>query len=301
MIEFDWIYVPEGSFTYGLSEAQREKIRTLIREQVGYEQLSPQEQSLIEKTIEGYQRETALIRANWDHPSGVPFAPESNEFKELRRRKGLGQLLSVEYNLLKIPPPFTTPVGPFYISRFPVTELQMGEFYRYFGLTRDFPLSKRDECNRPEAVSPAVADMFCHWIGAVLPVASSWEYVARGPESFLYPWGNEWDPSKGNFPTAHGPRQLPEQAQGYGLYTPVDAYPEGASPFGAFDMAGNMPEWTRTISYDGSMWAMGHNVRRPSQPEWYYYMVFHHSFGGMMRVGFRPLMSEWHCTTWPGF
>lgn len=76
------------------------------------------------------------------------------------------------------------------------------------------------------------AEAYAQWRGGTLPTEAQWEYAARGPESLIYPWGNEWDDTKANVIDSQAP-------------TPVGSYPEGASWVEALDMAGNLMEWTQ--------------------------------------------------------
>lgn len=74
------------------------------------------------------------------------------------------------------------------------------------------------------------AEAYAHWRGGRLPTESEWEYAARGPESSIYPWGNEWDSAKANVTELE-------------IIAEVGSYPDGASWVGALDMAGNAMEW----------------------------------------------------------
>ncbi len=75
------------------------------------------------------------------------------------------------------------------------------------------------------------AKAFCEWKGKRLPTEAEWEKAARGPSSSLYPWGNEFDPTKANFGKLHEATM------------PVNSNPQGASYYGVFNMAGNVFEW----------------------------------------------------------
>ncbi len=130
-------------------------------------------------------------------------------------------------------------VGPFLIDKSEVTNEQYSQFVRQ---TRHQPPSHwpKGQYQIGKATIPVVnvswydAKDYCEWSGKRLPTEEEWEFAARGKDGRLYPYGgNQWKPRFSN-------------AKEVGLEEPqpVGSYPDGASPFGVLDMAGNAAEWT---------------------------------------------------------
>lgn len=101
-------------------------------------------------------------------------------------------------------------------------------------------------------VSWANAVIYCSSMDRRLPTEAEWEKAAtwnpRTNQKLVYPWGNEYNCSKGNFDDeteldASLMQDGSVNCDGYTRTAPVGSFPEGASPYGALDMGGNVWEW----------------------------------------------------------
>ncbi|MDI6744105.1 MAG: SUMF1/EgtB/PvdO family nonheme iron enzyme [Thermodesulfovibrionales bacterium] len=121
----------------------------------------------------------------------------------------------------------TIDLKAFYIDKYEVTN----EAYKKVKHDHKFP---PDKAKHPVVnVSWHDANTYCKALGKRLPSEEEREKAARGTDERLYPWGKAFDKAKANTREA-----------GIKGTVPVGSYESGKSPYGIYDMAGNVREWT---------------------------------------------------------
>jgi formylglycine-generating enzyme required for sulfatase activity len=158
----------------------------------------------------------------------------------------------------------------FYIDKTEVPNKYYQQFCEATGrpLPKDFPADKPDLPVVNVTVIDAVA--FASWANKRLPTAKEWEKAARGKDGFLYPWGDTPDKSKAN-------------VESKGL-RPVTDLPQGASPCGALNMAGNAWEMLneQTTPSQSAQDYFRSIIDPPLKPDEHWYMMRGSSYGGKL-------------------
>lgn len=140
-------------------------------------------------------------------------------------------------------PLHTVYLGDFYIDKYEITNAQYKEFVDSMG-PKFSPWHWRDGRYEPGRENHPVVNVtwynaksYCEWSGKRLPTEAEWEKASRGSEGWLYPWGNQFDQSLANV-----------KDSGKLTTAPVGSYERGKSPYGVYDMAGNVWEWTSSLN-----------------------------------------------------
>ena len=153
-------------------------------------------------------------------------------------------------------PPHRVMLGSYRIGQYPVTNRLYGAFIAATGRHWHSVDGLRPERGNGPAVDLSWHDAraFCDWLTASwrarnkiaaheavrLPSEPEWEYAARGAQpddgALVYPWGGAW-----------GPEHCNGEASGFNDTCAVGLFPSGRSPFGCYDMAGQVWEWTTTL------------------------------------------------------
>ncbi len=151
----------------------------------------------------------------------------------------------------------------FYIDKYEVTIGQYSEFLE--STSFDPPplwttMAQPSYENRPVVnVDWKDANNYCQWTGKRLPTEAEWEKAARGTDGRIYPWGNDPpDPLRANFGKDRA------MWNNHEALLPVGQLKAGKSPYGVYDLAGNVWEWVNDW-YDPDYYAASPS-RNPQGP-----------------------------------
>jgi formylglycine-generating enzyme required for sulfatase activity len=209
---------------------QKEKAGGITKEKAEVERKAKEKAE-----VEYLAREQAEIRigeVSRDNPAGIEWVPiPAGEF--LYGKEKESKFIN----------------EPYLIGKYPVTNAQYKLFLdanpdhkvptHWDSKTQTFPEGKANHPVVHVSWNDAVA--FCKWVGCRLPTEEEWEKAARGEDGRAYPWGDDWVDGK----------YCNSYEADIDDITPIDAYSEGVSPYGVWDMAGNVWEWTSSwYEYD---------------------------------------------------
>lgn len=157
---------------------------------------------------------------------------------------------------------------PFWIDVYEVTNAQYGSSGYWSG--ENLP---RETINWFDSLA------HCEDRGARLPTEAEWEYVARGPDGLVFPWGDTWVSANAIWNTSSA--------------AVVGSKPEGVSWIGAYDLSGNVWEWVNDWFNEDYYATLADGVVNPQGPTSGSFRVFRGGALGIqtshhLRAAYRP-------------
>jgi serine/threonine-protein kinase len=170
------------------------------------------------------------------HIAGAPPLIENEKDGSLLVLVPRGQFLAGGPGKFEGEGMFEMELASFYIGLTTVTNAQYAKFVREtkHRAPDNQQWQRSGKADHPVTdVSWEDAQAYCVWAGLRLPRELEWEKAARGTDGREYPWGKEWDPE----------RCRNDDERGSETTAGVWEYATGQSPYGVYQMAGNVWEW----------------------------------------------------------
>lgn len=135
------------------------------------------------------------------------------------------------------------------------------------------------------------ARAYAQWWKKDLPTEDEWEYAARGMDFRYFPWGNDWDYEEEKKKKEYEKRCNTSLTGTDGARSSKE-YPNGISPFGCFNMSGNVWEWTKTnvIDDEKRVIVKGGSWSQIGVMPWTWYRYLYAKESGYQNVGFRCVL-----------
>ena len=228
--------------------------------------------SLVWSGIKGYQNEKKVSVTKKEETTGFETLRDPTRFADFKIIKGVVDdapmvLISEGTFVMGSPPvegdPDESPQRTLFLSSYAidlyeVTHRQYLNYLKAIGshakpvipVFMDNPSLITREEQPVNGVSWTDASHYCKWAGKRLPTEAEWEKAARGERGLKWPWGNEWVEKAAN---------VQGEEDGFNYTAPPGKFDQGRSPYGVYDMAGNIGEWVEDW-YDGNYYANSAHV-----------------------------------------
>jgi len=246
--------------------------------------------AMTQKPLMDFSHESAVLKQSLveipstapaaEAPAGmvkIPGGPFDFKVQGAEIEGGASQRVDVQYPWEPTPRRFhehAMEIKPFFIDKFPVTNAQFKQFLdatHYapkdsINFLREWRNGGFPEGwdNRPVTwVSLEDARAYAKWSGKRLPHEWEWQMASQGTDGRAFPWGGIWQPA--NVP-------VPDTSRAMRGPDPVDAHPQGVSPYGVMDMVGNIYQWTDEYTDEHTRAAIvrGGEYYQPQGSIWYF-------------------------------